>query len=97
MLVLIARYIAHPGNGDTVAAALREMQTLVVQRELGCLRYEVCRATSNPDHFVLYEQYANAWAVEAHRKTEHFQRIVLETIVPLLAVREVDTYHLIAE
>lgn len=97
MLVLIARYSAHPGNGDAVAAALLEMQRLVAQHELGCLRYEVCRATSNPDHFVLYEQYANAWAIEAHRRTEHFQRIVLETIVPLLAVREVDTYHLLTD
>lgn len=50
MLVLIARYSAHPGNGDAVAAALLEMQRLVAQHELGCLRYEVCRATSNPDH-----------------------------------------------
>lgn len=96
MIILVARYVTQTGKGDAVAAALAKMQPLVQQHEPGCLLYQACRATDNPDQFLIYEQYANQHAVDAHRQTEHFERFVVQTIIPLLAQREVTSYTLLA-
>ncbi len=96
MIILVARYVVKAGKGDTVAAALSKMQPLVQQHEPGCLLYQVCRATDNPDQFLIYEQYANQYAVDAHRQTDHFERLIVQTIIPLLEQREVTSYTLLA-
>jgi quinol monooxygenase YgiN len=38
---------------------------------------------------VLFEGYKNADAVEFHKNSEHYQKVVAEQIVPLLENREV--------
>lgn len=96
MIVLVARYQAKVGQGDAVVAAMREMAAFVHQFEPGCLLYQVCRSNDDPDTFLIYEQYANEAALEAHRETLHFQSIVMEQIVPLLERRERDFYTLVA-
>ena len=88
MIVLVARYYVKPGRGDEVAAALREMAPLVAEHEPGCLLYHANRSRDNADLFILYERYRDAAALEAHRATPHFQRLIEGTIVPLLDKRE---------
>lgn len=87
MVVLVATYVAKPGMGDRVEAALREMIPLTRQ-EPGCRVYQVNRAVDDPDQFLLYEIYDHEAALEAHRQTPHFRRIIEETVVPLLERRE---------
>ena len=96
MIVLIARYQAAPGNGDAVETALQEMAPLVEQHEPGCLLYHACRSTENSDVFVLYEQYEDQAALDRHRETSHFQRIIEGRIVPLLDSREREMLELVA-
>ncbi len=88
MVVLIARYEVKTGRGDDVAAALREMAPLVKEHEPGCLLYHANRSRDNTDLFILYEQYQDMAALEAHRDTPHFKRLIEGTIVPLLDKRE---------
>ncbi len=88
MVVLIARYYVQTGRGDDVAAALREMAPLVKEHEPGCLLYHANRSRDNADLFILYEQYEDAAALDAHRNTPHFKRLIEGTIVPLLDTRE---------
>ncbi len=40
--------------------------------EPGNLRFDVLQASDDPGRFVLYEVFASAEAVEAHRKTPHY-------------------------
>lgn len=94
MIVLVARYYVKPGQSDAVAAALRTMTPLVQQHEPGCRLYHVCRASDNPDMFLLYEHYTDEAALAAHRETPHFKQIIEETIVPLLERREREFYTL---
>jgi quinol monooxygenase YgiN len=42
---------------------------------------------------VLYEQYDDEAAFQAHLASEHFQRIVVPQIVPLLAERSRETFR----
>lgn len=91
VVVLVARYRARPGRGDAVAEAMREMIPRS-REEPGCLAYLVQRSQSEPDEFVLYEQYVDEAAIDAHRATPHFQEIVLAQVIPLLESREWGLY-----
>lgn len=88
MRTLIARYRATPGNGDLVAETLRTMAEAVRRDEPACLVYRASRSLEDPDVFVLYEEYADQAALEAHRETPHFKALVEGTIVPVLESRE---------
>ena len=92
MIVLIAKYLVKPGHGDAVEAALRRVAPLVLAQEPGCTQYRVHRSTDNPDLFLLYEEYVDQAAVEAHRRTPHFQEIIEGTVAPLLDKREREFY-----
>ena len=95
MIVLVARYQAKTGMGDQVLAALNEMAPLVKQHEQGCALYQVCRSQDDPDAFLLYEQYVDQEALQAHRETPYFKRIIEEHITPLLEQRERAFYDLV--
>lgn len=94
MMVLVARYYVKPHEGDRVEAALKRMAPQVKKHEPGCLLYHACRSRENPDLFLLYEQYADQEALEAHRETPHFREIIEGIIVPLLENREREVYEL---
>jgi autoinducer 2-degrading protein len=85
MIALIARYQVKPGHADEVVAALRRMKPEVEAHEPGCTQYIVHR---DGDLVVLYEQYADLAALEAHRETPHFAEIIEGTVGPLLWRRE---------
>lgn len=96
MIVLAATYHVKSGRADEVAEALVRMAALVKAEEPGCLIYHANRSTENPDHFLLYELYADQAALELHRNTRHFREIVEGTIVPLLDKRERQFYEQVA-
>jgi quinol monooxygenase YgiN len=76
--------------GESEAVAQRALAVALVSRlEPGCLEYRVHRDRADPREFVLFERYTNRAAVEAHRASEHFQKVVLADIVPRLERREV--------
>ena len=88
MIVLIAQHFAREGNGDQVEALLREMSDYCnSDAEPGCLMYIVNRSTENPLHFLIYEQYADEEALDAHAETEMFKETILGKEVPLLESR----------
>lgn len=94
MLVVIARYRALPGRGDDVAALLAP-HIAATRAEPGCDGFLVNRAAEDRDRFVLYEQYADEAAFQAHRESPHFREYVLGGVVPLLAEREWERYTLV--
>jgi quinol monooxygenase YgiN len=72
MVVLTAVLLAAEGKADALEA---EFKTLVpkVLKDPGALVYIVHRAVDNPGKFMVYEQYENQEAFQAHSKTEHFR------------------------
>ena len=59
------------------------------RREAGNISYAIYRSQTDPDEFILHECYADESAAEAHRKSEHYQKIVAAEILPHLESREV--------
>lgn len=81
--VLIAKWTAKEGEEDNVRAAL-EALAVPTRAEPGCLMWVPQVAVDNPRVFVIYEQYVDAAALEAHVASEHFQRIGVGDAIPRL-------------
>jgi len=85
---LLARYRAQPGRGGDVERNLRLMAERVARDEPTCVLYRASRSIEEPDVFILYEEYVDQQALEAHRETPHFAELIEGTIVPILESRE---------
>lgn len=90
--VVIATWIAQEGNEATVAHAIESMVG-PTRAEPGCLAYLVHRDLDNPRAFLLYEEYVDRAAYEAHGVSDHFQRYAVETGIPLLESRRRSFYE----
>lgn len=96
MKVIVAKYVPEPGAEEVVEQALHEMAPEVRDHEDGCLSYEVSRSVDGPVTFLLYERYRDQAAIEAHRETPHYQRLIQQTIAPRLQERIVEIYEPLA-
>jgi len=94
MLVVIAQYRTQAGKGDEVASVLALHRPATVA-EPGCRAFVVNRSQDDGDRFVLYEQYDDEAAFEAHRASPHFKRYIEGQVVPLLAERSWERYSVV--
>lgn len=74
MIALVVRLDVHPERLDQFLAAIRENATRTFSDEPGCRYFDVTQDTQNPTHFIFYELYDDAAAIEAHRKAPHFAK-----------------------
>lgn len=65
------------------------------RREPGNLFYQAQVSPQDPLTFVLYEQYVDAAAYDAHKATPHFQEHVVGRALPALESRQVATLETI--
>ena len=75
---------AHPGKAADLRALLVGMAPLC-RAEPGNLRWDVWQERAHGERYVLDELYLDGAAVEAHRKTIHYQNYLAK--VPELAER----------
>lgn len=85
---LIVRWKIRESEIPRVLALLPELASKTRSEE-GNLSYVIYQAENNPGELILHESYADAEAVEAHRKSDHYQKIVATAITPFLDLREV--------
>lgn len=85
---VIARYYPLAGETETVLALLAELAA-ASRAEPANISYEFFRGVENPDEIVIIESYTDAAGFAAHRDTEHFSRIGVGRIIPLLENRVV--------
>lgn len=89
-LQVIAHYHVKPGFGDQVSGLLSQL-TEATRQEPANLSYDYFRSPQDPDRFVILEQYTDAAGLDAHRASEHFQRLGFGIIIPLLVSRTVSS------
>lgn len=94
-VALVVRYEVREGEADAVARALKEMGQLVRERESRCSLWVASQAHDDRRVFHLYEQYEDEKALEEHRQTEHFQRLIVGDVRPRLANREASTADIV--
>ena len=83
---VIATWQAKEGEEDACREILRTMAPLT-RAEPGCRMYIAQQSNDDPRTFVLYEQYDDEAALEAHRESEHFKRYVSGDAVKRLEKR----------
>lgn len=90
MIAQSVHYTFAPEDAGKVAQMLAELAQLS-RNEPGVLNFIVARDNQNPAAFALWEEYADADAIDAHRETEHFARLVLNGIRKLAKDRSAVT------
>jgi autoinducer 2-degrading protein len=64
------------------------MTAVVGRDEPDCLLFRVTRSPRDGERFLLYEEYVDEGALEAHRRTPHFRELIEGRVIPLLLERE---------
>jgi quinol monooxygenase YgiN len=85
MISLVVRLDVIPERREEFLDAITANAASTFVDEPGCLRFDVCRSQSDPDHFVFYEIYRDEAALAAHREAPHFaqwREAVARTVVP---------------
>jgi len=73
MVSFLVRMTFTPEDRLEIAEILRAL-TLASRAEPGCVTYVPHRVEGEPDMVLIYEQYADAAAADAHRASAHFQK-----------------------
>src|SRR6476469_6627855 len=87
MIITSIHYTFATDDGDEAEALLRELRDASV-KEPGVIRFEVGRSSDDPNVFALWEVYRDGDAAEAHRASEHFERLVVNRIRRLAQERK---------
>jgi quinol monooxygenase YgiN len=82
MLVLSVHYTFAPEDADKVEAIFRELRD-ASRKEEGVINFDIARSQEHPGVFVLWEEYRDRAAMDAHTASEHFKRLVLNGVRPL--------------
>ena len=73
---LIVDFEVKEGTADQVLALVSENARNSVEKEPGCIQFDVMQAQDNPHRFMLFEVYENEAAYQAHGKTAHIQEFL---------------------
>lgn len=72
MLVLTARFTVAPDSAERFGAALRDLIE-PTRAETGCHVFTVTSDVTDPNSFVVIEEWDDKAALDAHMASEHFQ------------------------
>ncbi len=79
MIIITALWKAVPGKENELKKHLESMVQSVREEEPECLEYILQQNASDPSEFLFYEQYTNTRAIEQHKETAHFKKMLLAT------------------
>lgn len=85
---VFARWKVKEGNMPIVLELLKVVGPRT-REEKGNLFYQIHQSQADANTLILYEGYADEAAQKEHMNTDHFKKLVVEQIVPLLEEREV--------
>ncbi|HTV09376.1 MAG TPA: putative quinol monooxygenase [Candidatus Aquilonibacter sp.] len=95
MVSFTVRMTFRPDDREEIAAILREL-TDASRQEPGCVSYIAHRVQSDPDTIVIYEQYRDQAALDAHRASPHFALYAVGGLYQRMLVRSVEVLEALA-
>ena len=84
-----------PEDRQDISEFLRQLTT-ASRQEPGCLTYIPHWSEAAPDTVLIYEQYRDRAAHEAHRATAHFQKYAVGGLYQRMKERAVEDLHVVA-
>ena len=94
MIVQSIHFTFAPDDADEIEAVALELRD-ASRGEPGVVSYDVGRSADKPGVFAFWEVYRDAASLEAHMQTEHFKRLVVGRIRPLLKDRNFEKVDLL--
>ena len=94
MIVLKVDMLVKPGTEEKCREYIRILEEHS-RKEAGCLMYIGHQSTENPRKFLLYEQYKDEAALQAHRNSPHFQQCVIGGLDSIMEHRSRDLYRVV--
>ena len=91
MLILVVRLTIKAGHEDEVIESFRKLQE-ETRREPGCIMYVVQRGLENPRHYLIYEQYKDQAALDAHRASPHFKEYATNGFYRFVEERQAELF-----
>ena len=95
MISFTVRMTFRPDDREEIATILREL-TAASRQEPGCVSYIAHRVESDPDTIVIYEQYRDAAALDAHRASPHFALYAIGGLYQRMLTRSVEMLDALA-
>lgn len=81
-----------PGTEAEVVALFKPLAE-ASRQEPGCLMYIAHQHRDDPTRFLVYEQYKDDAALDAHRDSPHFRRYAAEGFYLHVVERQVDIFN----
>lgn len=81
MLIQAVRFTFAPEDSDHMEAIFRELRDLSLA-EAGVIAFDVGRGTDDANVFALWEVYRDRAALDFHKASDHYQRLVVNGIRP---------------
>lgn len=76
MISFTVRLKFAPEDRDEIAETLRHL-AMASRQESGCVTYIPHYVEGDPDTVIIYEQYKDSMALEAHRHSAHFKQFAV--------------------
>lgn len=70
-VAIFVTFDCKPGKAEAFVELVKGHANRCMEREPGCLQFDVLRPNGGGDKVMLYEVYASPQALEAHRKSDH--------------------------
>jgi quinol monooxygenase YgiN len=95
MVSFTVRMTFRPEDRDEIATILRELAA-ASRQEPGCVNYVPHRIESDPDTIVIYEQYRDQAALDAHRTSSHFAMYAIGGLYQRMLIRSLEMLDALA-
>lgn len=95
MISFTVRMTFRSDDREEIATILREL-TAASRAEPGCISYVAHRVQSDPDTIVIYEQYRDQAALDAHRAAPHFAMYAIGGLYQRMLVRSLEMLEALA-
>jgi quinol monooxygenase YgiN len=95
MISFTVRMTFRSEDRDEIHRILREL-TRLSRQEDGCVSYIPHIVESNPDTILIYEQYKDETAAEAHRASKHFAKYAVGGLYQKMLERSMENLTAIA-
>jgi quinol monooxygenase YgiN len=92
MISFTVRYRFAPEDREKIAALLAEL-AIASRQEPGCVTYVPHTVEGDPDTVVIYEQYRDSAALDAHRSAGHFQKLVIGGLYQWMRDRQAENLN----
>jgi quinol monooxygenase YgiN len=95
MISFTVRMTFRSDDREEIATILRELAA-ASRQEPGCVSYVPHRVESDPDTILIYEQYHDQAALDAHRASPHFALYAVGGLYQRMLLRSVEMLDALA-